>query len=69
MLRNESMRATVVGAGVAGLTTALTLAARTALITLLRGGQRTGAIKGDETIQTEIGCLDALKRALDESYG
>jgi len=47
----------------------MSLAARTALITLFRSGKSAGAIKGDETIQTRIKCIDALERALDESHG
>ena len=47
----------------------MSLAARATLVAFLRSGQRAGTIKGDETIQTGIERLDALKRALDESYG
>ena len=42
MQRNEAMRATVVGAGVAGLTTALTLAERGAKVTLLERSHELG---------------------------
>jgi glycine oxidase len=42
MPRNEAMRATVVGAGVAGLTTALTLAERGAQVTLFERSRELG---------------------------
>jgi glycine oxidase len=42
MPRNESMRATVVGAGVVGLTTALTLAERGAKVTLVERSREIG---------------------------
>ena len=47
----------------------VSLTARTTRIAFFRGGERTCAIKGDETIQTGIECLDALKRALNKSDG
>ncbi len=47
----------------------MSLPTRATLIAFFRGGQRAGAIKGDETVQTGIECLDALERALDESDG
>ncbi len=42
MRRNEAMRATVVGAGVVGLTTALTLAERAAKVTLIERSRGLG---------------------------
>ena len=47
----------------------MSMAPRAALIAFFRSRQRAGAIKGDETIQTRIEGLDALKRALDKTYG
>ena len=44
----------------------VSLPARATRIALFRGGERAGAIKRDETVQTGIKRLDALKRALDE---
>ena len=43
--------------------------AQATLIAFFRGGERAGAIEGDETIQTGIEHFDALKRAPDEPYG
>jgi hypothetical protein len=47
----------------------MSLTARTTLVAFFRSGQRAGAIKGDEAVQTGIEGLDALERALDQSYG
>jgi hypothetical protein len=44
------------------------LTARATRIAFLCSGQRAGAIKRDETVQAGIACLDAPKRALNESY-
>ena len=44
------------------------LTARATRVAFLRGGERAGAIKGDEAVQSGIECLDALERALDKSY-
>ena len=47
----------------------MSLTARATRIAFFRGGERAGGIKRNETIQTGIERLDALKRALDESDG